>query len=112
MRAGSLQNLMYDTAISAEPTVGAGATIIMWTDRHAGTVIEISKSGHRIKIQEDTTTRTDSNGMSDAQSYEYAPNPDGKVWEATRRGDGSYRLVGLSTRVLLGTRRKYHDYGF
>lgn len=113
MRAGSLQNLIADQSKDAEQVeVGVGATVVSWTDRHAGTVVEVSKSGHRIVVQEDTATRTDTNGMSDAQSYSFERNENGRLYEATRRKDGTYRLKGGTSRVLIGVRDRYHDYSF
>jgi YD repeat-containing protein len=113
MRAGSLQNLMADEAIdAAKPEIGTGATIVSWTDRHAGTVIEVSATGHKIVVQEDTAIRTDSNGMSDAQAYRFERDTAGRLIEATRRKDGSYRVKGGTQRVLIGTRSRYHDFGF
>lgn len=111
-RAGSLQNLIFDQALDSPPQVGDGATIISWTDRHPATVIEVSKTAHKITVQDDTATRTDTNGMSDAQSYEFSRNPNGKLTEATRRKDGSYRVKGSSQRVLIGHRMRYHDFSF
>jgi hypothetical protein len=113
MRAGSLQNLMADRATAGKtPEVGDGATVVYWTDRKAATVIEVSQTGHQITVQEDTATRTDKNGMSDAQSYEYTRNAEGATHEATRRKDGSYRLKGGDTRVLVGVRDHYYDFSF
>lgn len=112
MRTGSLVNMLMDGATTVEPEVGMGATLVYWTDRAPATVVEVSKTGHKIVVQEDTATRTDSNGMSDAQSYSYERNESGRLHEATRRKDGSYRLKGGTTRVLLGNRSKYHDYSF
>lgn len=112
MQTGSLINHLMDTSGPLAPEVGMGATLVYWTDRHPATVIEVSRTGHRIVVQEDTSTRTDSYGMSDAQSYEFTPNPHGTKHVATRRKDGSYRISGDGTRVLLGSRSRYHDYSF
>lgn len=112
MRTGSLVNHLMDGAATVEPEVGMAATVVHWTDRTAATVVEVSKTGHKLVVQEDTATRTDSNGMSDAQSYSYERNPDGRLYEATRRKDGSYRLKGGDSRVLLGHREKYRDFSF
>lgn len=113
MRAGSLQNVMADRASNGnEAKVGDGATVVHWTDRTACTVVEVSKTGHRVVVQEDKATRTDSNGMSDAQSYEFSRNENGSTYEATRRKDGSYRVKGSTERVLMGVRSHYHDYSF
>jgi hypothetical protein len=112
MRAGSVQNLLYDGAISKAPEVGDGATVVYWTDRVAATVVEVSKTGHRVTVREDHAIRTDTNGMSDAQSYRYEPNSNGRTYVATRRKNGSYRVTGTEMRVLFGGRTHYHDYSF
>lgn len=113
MNVGSLQNLLADQAPDeAAVEVGAGATIVSWTDRQACTVIEVSPSGHRVTAQYDTATRTDSNGMSDAQSYEFERNEQGATRVFSRRKNGDYRLVGGTARLLVGVRSHYHDYSF
>jgi hypothetical protein len=113
MRAGSLQNLIGDNAKDAQtPEVGMGCTIFGWTDRNAATVIEVSRTGHKITVQYDTQTRTDTNGMSDAQAYEFTPNPQGRTETFTRRQNGDYRVVGGTTRCLVGVRDAYYDFGF
>lgn len=94
------------------PKVGDGATVSFWSDRKAATVIDVSASGRKITVQEDTSTRTDTNGMSDAQSYDYSPNPDGRIYVATLRKDGKYRVSGMSARVSFAGRSTYHDYSF
>lgn len=109
---GSLINMLADSSVPTVPEVGQGATLIYWTDRTPATVVAIERNGRLIVVQEDTATRTDSNGMSDAQSYEYERNPNGRTHEATLRKDGSYRLKGGQTRVALGARSKYHDFSF
>lgn len=110
--AGSLQNVLYDAATCKPPEVGDGATVLSWTDRRAATVIAVSPTGHRVTVRFDTATRTDSNGMSDAQSYSFEPNPDGVERTYSRRKDGAYREVGGDARVLFGGRDHYHDFSF
>jgi hypothetical protein len=113
MRTGSLQNLLADRSTDAAiPEIGMGVTLIRWTDRQAGTIIEASKSLHRIVVQLDTATRTDSNGMSEAQTYTFERNPNGRTEVYTRRKDGSYRESGGTSRCVLGVRAAYHDYSF
>lgn len=113
MRTGSLINeIMDNSSQSLQPEVGMGATMAGWTDRYAGTIIEVSKTGHRLVWQEDRATRTDDNGMSDAQSYSYERNPDSPPLTFTRRKDGSYRVAKGQTRLLLGVRDKHYDYSF
>jgi hypothetical protein len=113
MRAGSLQNLIADQASNGnEAKVGDGATVVMWTDRKAATIIEVSKTGHEVTVQFDTAIRTDGRGMTDAQSYRFERNENGATRVATRRKDGSYRIKGGQERVLMGVRDHYHDYSF
>lgn len=112
MSAGSLHNLLADRANVDSPfQVGDGATLVYWTDRQACTVISVSKSGKSMVIQNDTATRSDSNGMSDAQSYEYAPNPNGSTHSVrlTKRG---WRVGGQRGQAVVPGRRHYHDFSF
>jgi hypothetical protein len=105
---------MKKNAISAEPhpVVGQGVTICLWSDCEPATIIEVSRSGKRITIQEDKWTRTDNNGMSELQDYDYEPNPDGTIHVASLRKDGTFRLAKSKTRVSLRGRRKFHDFSF
>lgn len=91
--------------------VGMGATKLGWTDRHPYTVIEI-RSPKRIVVQADTSTRLDTNGMSEEQDYSYTPDPTGHTVVLTQRKDGSWRAKGEGTRFAVGARRRYHDYSF
>ncbi len=68
---GSLTNWMLAGGLSGGPVVGEGATEFHWTDRTAYTVTEVSADGKRCRIVADKAIRSDSNGMSDAQSYTY-----------------------------------------
>lgn len=94
------------------PEIGMGATIIYYSDREPATVIQVTHNGKRIVLQEDFAKRTDNNGMSESQDYEYSTNPNGTIHIATKRKNGEYRLVGEKTLVHLGARRKYYDYSF
>ena len=112
-RVGSLVNmLMENSDQSLQPEVGMGATLVGWSDRHAGTIVWVSPTGHQLGWAEDKATRTDTNGMSDAQRYTYERNPDATVDTFTRRKDGSYRVKGGESRLLLGVRDRHFDYSF
>lgn len=95
----------------AKPEVGMGATVLSYTDRHAYTIVEVSKSGKTIKIQEDTATRKDANGMSESQDYEFSRNPKGAIYSA-RFGKKGWKLMGMTSKVLVGVRDFYYDYSF
>ncbi len=95
-----------------KPRVGSGATIVCGSDRYPATVIEASRTGHKIVLQYDDARRTDSNGQSEDQTWEITPNPNARTTVATRRRNGAYRIKGETTRVLLGTRDMYQDPSF
>jgi len=111
---GSLINNIYENTKPAKPEIGMGATLIMWSDRHAYTITGVSPSGKTIKLQRDKATRVDKNGMSDAQDYKYEPDIEAPVETATLRKDGRYKLKGYTSggTVLIGKRDEYYDYTF
>lgn len=102
----SVVNHLYSRSLSPAPEVGMPATVLHWTDRTAGTVIRVSPSGKTIDVQADTATRIDRNGMSEAQSYTFARNPQGRVFTFRLGRDGRWR------GVVLGERAQYHDFSF
>ena len=61
------------------PIVGMGVTLKVGTDRYVYTIINVNNSKKQIKIQQDICKRTDSNGHSADQTYEYYNNPNGKI---------------------------------
>jgi hypothetical protein len=83
MEFGSFNNLMMANSKPVEtPKVGDGATILSWSDRTPATVVFVSENGKTIHIQEDNAVRTDSNGMSECQSYSFTANPSAPVQRA------------------------------
>jgi hypothetical protein len=108
VETGSLMNHLYSGAAMPAPGVGMGATILCWTDRHAGTIVKITPT--QIHVQRDSAKRTDKNGMSEAQTYEYTADPSGliEIFRNTKKG---YRNTA-GNGLLIGTRRAYHDYPF
>lgn len=117
-RYGSLINAVSDR-VGPEPQVGDGATALYWSDRAPATVVEVVrfKTGQKagqvkgVVVQWDKATRTDSNGMSDAQSYEYERDPDSPRVTFLKRKDGRFRNKG-GTTLAVGFREKYYDYSF
>lgn len=110
VETGSLNNAI-ESANPAVPVLGGGATVLYWSDCHAGTVVHISPSGKTVVVREDKATRIDKNGMSESQEYAYAPNNKGEgrewIFRMTKRG---WRAKG--TGVSFGKRQKYHDFSF
>ena len=105
---GSLTNHVLTGPGQAEPAVGMGATICCWTDRHAGTIVKVTPC--QVHVQEDNAVRTDSNGMSECQTYAYEPNPNAPitVFRKTKRGWRSKCGRGL----VIGKRMEFYDYSF
>jgi len=104
---GSVVNWM--SVGGCKPEVGMGVTILHWTDRSAGTIIEVGKNARFVMVQDDKQWRTDKNGFSEAQEWATEPNPEGAVRKYTLRKDGSYRLVGSREALTIGARNPYYD---
>jgi hypothetical protein len=113
-KLGSFHNNYYAGGKNPIPEIGMGATILMWTDRHACTIVDVK--GKSVFIREDIAKRTDGLGMSDCQTYEYTPNPDAPVQEYTLRKNGKYIKKGNDmkngTVLAIGFRREYYDFSF
>jgi len=118
MRHGSLINSIIGSNL--EPEVGMGATILLWTDRQAGTIVGIDFNqrgvAKKVYVQRDKTVRLDGRGMTDAQEWGYDPDPDGII-EAFRRvtrgrRKGEFVMTDGGARLLVGYRDHYHDFSF
>jgi len=111
MEFGSFNNMMMANSKPVEsPKVGDGATILSWSDRTPATVVFVSENGKTIHIQEDNAVRTDSNGMSECQSYSFTANPSAPI-QVVRLTKKGWKIV-KGSRILVGSRSKYHDYSF
>lgn len=110
----SLTNyLLSGTKGQPQPVVRMGATILMYTDRHAVTIVEVK--GKRIAVQQDRAIRTDDNGMSECQSYRFEADPQAPVTWYSLRKTGAWVRCGDSfngQRLRIGERNEYHDYSF
>jgi hypothetical protein len=118
-QTGSLINHVTSAYADAAPTVSAGATILHWTDRTACTIVAVrlTKKGapKEVDVRRDVATRTDANGMSDCQSYSYAPDPKGHIETFSLRKNGAWVRLGESlkgTRLKIGARNHFYDFSF
>lgn len=125
---GSLTNHIYSRVKNPTPVVGMGATMLHWTDRSAGTVIKVHHHRHQlyVHVQGDHAVRIDKNGMSESQTYEYTPDPEGgiAVWRQHKLGSSTFwESVCFNNKtkrwnktsgpgLTLGYRAAYHDYSF
>ena len=106
----SVQNyLLSGTNGAPTPEVGMGATILAWSDRHAATIVKVTKT--QVHVQRDKVIRVDTNGMSEMQTYRYEPDPEAsvEVFRLTKKG---YRATGGGFALRIGDRQHYHDYNF
>lgn len=110
---GSLINMISGSDPNLVPEVGMGATVLMWTDRRAATVIEVSKSGKLITVQYDSAKQQGSFG---SQDWKLEADPNGPTRVFTKRKNGQWIQAGSpmngGTRLGLGYRDHYYDYSF
>lgn len=107
-----ISNIMVESTSKVVPIVGMGITECHYTDREAGTINRVSKSGKTFWYTVDDAERTDKNGMSESQDYTYTPNHDRYPNRATLRKDGVFRSTGTNYPIILGRRNKFYDYSF
>lgn len=128
---GSLNNRIDEQAVKGQPmpVVGMGATILLYSDRRAATIelVEIGKTFVTLSVRTDKATRTDSNGMSESQTYVYERDASGATMCFRARVDakgrpGQWRQsVKRGKRLVfrdggsglkIGVRNEYHDFSF
>ena len=93
---GSLNNRCDENKqFVKEIKVGVGVTEYGWSDRHPYEVTKVIDQKHFF-IRPMNYKRTDSNGMSDCQDYEYSSNLEAKEIEIVRRYNAWYRVERLT----------------
>lgn len=123
-QTGSLVNhFMANTSVKDIVLGETGATLLSWSDRHPATVVNMYKKGkfEYIVVQHDDYKRTDNNGLSESQTYEYTRNKDAatetfritdkgfmKVYQDPDTGRFKKTVGGLT----VGRREKYYDFSF
>lgn len=103
------------TTIPHTFSVGDGATECVGSDRYAGTVVQVSRTGHAVWVQTDTATMSQTEGggyFSDNQVWNCKPNPNGRITKFTRRRNGFYYAVGTNYVRLVPGRHHRMDPSF
>jgi hypothetical protein len=93
----------HDTV--ALPTVGKGATIHMFTDRHAATIVKVTPT--QVHVQQDVARPAAGHDYFGAQKYEYERNPGAPI-RVFRKTKGGYRDANRDV-LGIGYRCEYHD---
>jgi len=94
------------------PEAGMGATNVCYSDREAYTIVEVL-TPRKIIVQRDKATRTDSNGMSEMQKYNFESDPNAPKVVVTKRKDGRWLRQKTDHDVfVIGSRQEYYDFSF
>lgn len=101
---------------NTHPKVGEGATIYMFTDRHACTVVAVEtasgKLPHRVIVQRDKCERV----RPDADDVTYVANPEAECEPFSLRKNGRWIEEGSSMHngcsLTIGERYSYRDPSF
>ena len=115
--ANLMSNIMANSK-QPDPAVGMGATQLCYSDRRAGTIVEVLKRGDKIigfLWQRDEAKRTDDKGMTDSgQEYAYTANPDAGKTKVTLRKNGRWVIDGENLRTgtafSIGERNEFYDF--
>ena len=115
--SGSLINMLQAGSKSPDMVVaGMGATMLLWTDRHAATVTTVY-SQKRIGVTRDKAIRVDKYNMTDSgQRYEYVLDPTAPEQVYTLRKNGRWVGEGETmkggSKLAVGYKDEYYDYSF
>lgn len=93
------------------PVIGMGATICLWSDRHAATIVDVPNS-KTVVIQQDKSTILKGSEHDGSAEYGYAPNPYAPKETFTLRKTGRWVLKGESLtgqKLAIGHRVEYRD---
>jgi hypothetical protein len=121
----SLQSNIMHAAVNGAPapTVGMGVTILMWTDRRVGTIVEVVSDSEVIFTEDDTVADKTKDCPMGHQNWINTPKPDGFRQTAKKGKDGKWYIphrtptgrmsVNKSCQpVAVGFKHYYHDWSF
>lgn len=96
-QTSSLVNHLYSRAVigQPEPAVGMGVTLLKWSDRNAGTIVEVEtiKGVVMIHVTEDDSRVISGSSFDGTADYEFTPRPNGHRYTFRRNDDGTWQEV-------------------
>lgn len=105
---GDVMNRLMENMQPETPQVGMGATELLYSDRHAYTVVEVVNA-KVIMVKRDIAT-CDHRHTSDSQKWQYQEDPKAKPIKLKLHKKGYWYQEGdTTTRFLVGVREEYFD---
>lgn len=126
-QTGSVMNHLYSrmTVGQPMPVVGMGATMLLWSDRHACTVTQVQEVRGKtiITVQTDHAVVESGSAHDGSAKYRYDRNPSGSEYHFRLEADGRWQQVVISRQtgrwgkagghgLRLGERDHYYDPSF
>lgn len=116
MEIGSSINYILGNSNFIKPEVGMPVTILYWSDRKPGTIINVSKSGKRVDVQFDDYMIIKGSEHDGSAEYEFMQNSENEIVSFSLRKNGSWTKKNNATRsglrLCLGRRERYYDPNF
>lgn len=129
-QVGSVINHLQSRGVIGEPVpvVGMGASVLLWSDRHAASIIGVEALNSKVyqclvSVQEDNAMVVQGSQMDGSAKYVFSPNPNGPVrYFAKVRASGFWvpvifaesgrlkKVQGPGLRI--GERDHYYDPSF
>ena len=126
-QTSSIVNHLHSRAVigQPEPAVGMGATMLLWSDRCACTIINVQQVRGKtiVTVQTDRATVTAGSSHDGSAEYSYARNPQGSEHHFRRKNDGRWQQVVINRQtgrwgkasgrgLRIGERDEYRDPSF
>lgn len=129
MQTGSLTNHLHGRATVGQPKpeVGMGATILLWSDRHAATITSVHTKGNDtyVTTQDDEVRVTSGSAHDGSAVYEFSRNEKGRIrhfkatsadgeWHQIRWNEDTKRWNRIrgGNSLRIGSREEYRDPSF
>ena len=134
MRSLTNDTMQRATKGQPEPTIGMGATLLSYSDRHAATITAVNSLSYNrwdclIRVQQDVARMVSGSGHDGSAVYEFTRNPEAKVlmfarrvgtgrWDSVRLAEYKHRSGATSSRFVsadvgrglaIGFRSEYYD---